>query len=144
MEKSGKIRSCHCTRMAGMDLSCNHVATAMYKIEVAVRNRLTYPSCTSTANQLFSNHKEVQPMKAKDMNFGREDFCVDTKEKYNPLSKQGIIKMLTLNDFTEDLRDVCHESILFSAVPKPDVDFVTDLVKQQTDEVTENLCSVCD
>ena len=83
-------------------------------------------------------------MKAKDMNFGREDFCVDTKEKYNPLSKQGIIKMLTLNDFTEGLRDVCHESILFSAVPKPDVDFVTDLVKHQTDEVTENLCSVCD
>ena len=34
------------------------------------------------------------------------------------------------------------ESALFSAVPKPDADFVTDLVKQQTDEVPENLCSV--
>ena len=50
--------------------------------------------------------------------------------------------MLTLNDFPESLRDVCPESILFSAVPKPDVDFVTDLVKQQTDEVPENLCSI--
>ena len=54
------------------------------------------------------------------------------------------MKMFTLNDFTEGLRDVCPESILFSAVPKPDVDFVTDLVQQQTDEVSENLYSVYD
>ena len=52
--------------------------------------------------------------------------------------------MLTLNDFAEGLRDVCPESILFSAVLKLDVDFVTDLVKQQTDEVPENLCSIYD
>ena len=50
--------------------------------------------------------------------------------------------MPTLNEFAESLRDVCPESILFSAVPKPNVDFVTDLVKQQTDEGPENLCSV--
>ena len=54
------------------------------------------------------------------------------------------MKMFTLNDFTEGLRDVCPESILFSAVPKPDVDFVTDLAQQQTDEVSENLYSVYD
>ena len=36
--------------------------------------------------------------------------------------------MLTLNHFAEGLRDVFLESILFSAVPKPEVDFVTDLV----------------
>ena len=40
--------------------------------------------------------------------------------------------MLTLNDFAEDLRDVFPESIFFSEVPEPDVDFVTDLVKKQT------------
>ena len=43
--------------------------------------------------------------------------------------------MLTLNDFSECLRNVCLESTLFLAVPKPDVNFVADLVKQQTDEV---------
>ena len=51
--------------------------------------------------------------------------------------------MLTLNHFAEGLRDAFLESILFSAVPKPEVDFVTDLVKQQTDKVPENLPSVC-
>ena len=51
-----------------------------------------------------------------------------------------IIKTGTL--IAIDLRDVCPESILLSAVLKPDVDFVTDLVKKQIDEVPENLCSV--
>ena len=50
--------------------------------------------------------------------------------------------MLTLNDFAEGLRNVYPESILLSAVPKPEVDFVTDLVKQQTNEVPENLSNV--
>ena len=40
--------------------------------------------------------------------------------------------MLTFNYFAEDLRNVCPEIILFSAVSMPGVDFVTDLVKQQT------------
>ena len=81
MEKSGKTRSCHCTCMAGMGQSCNHIAAAIYRIEAAVRNGLTNPSCTSTANQWPPNHKNVQPMNVKDMNFGREDFCQRGKKK---------------------------------------------------------------
>ena len=54
------------------------------------------------------------------------------------------MEMLTFNDFAKDLKDICPESVLFAAVPKSDVDFVTDLVKQQTDEVLENFCSVYD
>ena len=50
MEKSCKIKSSHCTCMACMGQSRNHVAAAMYRIEAAVRNGLTNTSCTSTAN----------------------------------------------------------------------------------------------
>ena len=75
MEKSGKMRSCHGTYMADMGQPCNNVAAAMYRIEAAVRNGLTNPSCASEANQWLSNNKDVQLMKVKDMNFGREDFC---------------------------------------------------------------------
>ena len=131
--------------MAGLGQPCKHVAAAMYRIEAAVRNGLTNPSCTSTANQWLPKIKDVEPMKVKDMNFGCEDFCqrskkkrpfVSTpKKKSNPLSEQGDMKMLTLNDFAESLRDVCPESILFSTVPKPDVVLVTDLVEQQAHEV---------
>ena len=92
-------------------------------------------------------------MKVKDMNFGREDFCqrvkkkrpfVSTpKQKYNPLSEQGNMKnMLTLCNSAECLRHACLKSILFSSVPKPDIDFATGLAKQQTDEVPETLCSI--
>ena len=66
------------------------------------------------------------------------------KKNYNPLSEQGYMKLLTMNDFAEGLKDVRPESILFSVVSKPDVDFVTYLVKQQTDEVPENICSIYD
>ena len=52
--------------------------------------------------------------------------------------------MLTLHDFAEGLEDVCPESILFSAVPKPDVDFVTDLVKHQPGEFPKNFGSLND
>ena len=60
--------------MTGMGQPCNHVAAATYRIEAAVRNGLTNPSCTSTSNQRLPNHKDIQPMKIKDMNFGCEDF----------------------------------------------------------------------
>ena len=52
--------------------------------------------------------------------------------------------MLISTDFAEGLKDVCPESIWFSAVSKPDADFVTGFVKQQTDEVPENFCGVYD
>ena len=42
------------------------------------------------------------------------------------------------------LKDVCPESILSSAVPKQDVDFVADRFDHQNDEAPENLCSVYD
>ena len=100
MEKSGKIGSC--TRMVGMGQSYNHVAAAMYRIEATVRNELTSPSCTSTANQWLPNHKNVQPIKVKDMNFGREDFCQRGKKK-RPLSNRLIKFLKILAAFTNGL-----------------------------------------
>ena len=55
-KKSAHIRSCHCTCMAGMSETCNHVAAAMFRIEAAVRTGLTNPACTSTENQWLPTH----------------------------------------------------------------------------------------
>ena len=74
-----------------MGQSFNHVAAAMYRIEAAVRNGLNNPSCTSTANQWLPNHKDVQPMKVKDMNFGCEHFCQRGKKKRPFVSTPKII-----------------------------------------------------
>ena len=53
------------------------------------------------------------------MNFGCEDFYQRRKKKrpfvlklIDLLSKQGNVKMLTLNDFPKGLKDGCPESIL--------------------------------
>ena len=43
-KENAKIRSCHCTCMAGMSQTCNHVAVAMFRIEAAVRMGLTNPA----------------------------------------------------------------------------------------------------
>ena len=68
-----------------------------------------------------------------------------TKKIYNSISEQGRqFEILTFNYFAKGLRNVFPEIILFLPVSMPGVDFVTDLVKQQTDEVPENLCSVYD
>ena len=67
--------------MAGTGQSCNHVAAAMDRIEAAVRNGLNNSTSTSTANQWLPNHKDVQPIRVKEMNFGREGFCHRGKKK---------------------------------------------------------------
>ena len=68
-EKTGKILACHCTCMAGMGQSYNHVAAAMFRVEAAVRNGLTKPSCTSSSNEWLPCRKEVESSKIKNLNF---------------------------------------------------------------------------
>ena len=60
--------------MAGLRETCNHVASAMYRVEVAVRFGLTNPVCTSNANEWLPNRKTVEPKKIKYLDFSREDF----------------------------------------------------------------------
>ena len=74
----------------------------------------------------------------------KRSFASKPKKKYNTLSEQGDTGMLTLHDFPEGLKDVCHESVLFSAVPKPDADFVTGLVKHQPGEFRKKFGSLND
>ena len=50
-KKNGKILCGHCSCMAGMGQTCNHVAAAFFRMEAMVRLGLTNPSCTSKPNQ---------------------------------------------------------------------------------------------
>jgi len=67
--------------MAGMPQTCNHVVSAMFRIEAAVRIGLTNPSCTSVLSQWLPYRKEVLWKKGKDMDFSREDFAQGGKVK---------------------------------------------------------------
>ena len=131
VEKTGKIRASHCTRMAGMGQSCSHVAAATFRVEAAVRNRLTNPSCTSSSNESLPGRKEVEPSTIKNLNFNREGFGDRGKEKrsfistpkmnFHPLASCSR-KLLNLNDFADALKTIAPNSIVHTAVPQQEID----------------------
>ena len=115
-----------------MGETCNHVAAAMFRVEAAVRTGLTDPSRTSSANEWLPCRKDIEPTKIKDLNFDREDFAqrgkkkrhlvASPKKKFYPLDKSDK-KPLSLTDFASALGEFVPSSILFTAVPKPQINF---------------------
>ena len=122
--------------MARMGEICNHVAAAMYRVEAAVRIGLTNPSCTSNANEWLPNRRTIEPKKIKDLDFSREDFgqrgkkktlVASPKKSFDPL-KNCDLKSLSIKDFSEAMNKVSPQSILHTAIPKPKVDFLREII----------------
>ena len=126
--------------MAGMGETCNHVATTMYGVGAAVRVGLTNYACTNNANEWQPNQKTIESKKIKDLDFRREDFSqrkkkrplvASPKKKFDPL-KDCDLKPLSIKDFAETINKVSPQGILHTAVPKPKVDFVRELMSTKT------------
>ena len=66
--------SAHCTCMAGLSQTCNHVAASLFRIEAAVRNGLTNVACTSLKSEWLPNRGIVAPTKICELTFDRDDF----------------------------------------------------------------------
>ena len=120
--------SAHCTCMAGMIQTCNHVGAALFRIEAAGGLGLNSPSCTSKACEWLPRNKAVKPMKIKDMKLCRNDFGArgKTKVALNPSPKKEFIPIekssysLSLEEIAHTVSSVCKESeCIFSALPKP-------------------------
>ena len=121
LEKSTKIRSCNCICMAGVGETCNHVVTALFRVEAAVCSGLTNPSCASSANEWLLCRKDIESTKNKDLNFDTEDFAHRVKKKrplvdspkktFKPLSKSNK-KPLSLINFTSALEEM-HQTVSF-------------------------------
>ena len=101
----------HCTCMADMSETCNHVAALLFRMNVLM-NEYNKPSCTDrscTWNKL-PNRSEVVRRKIKDIEFSRDNFDKKKKKKkklistpkktYNPLEYCNI-KSLTLQDIVK-------------------------------------------
>ena len=126
-KESGKIITAHCTCMAGLSQTCNHVAAALFRIESASRVGINNPSCTSTACQWLPNNKSVEPVKIKDLKLKRDNINKRGKKhielnsvrkrNFNPIAKSDY--KLNLSDVVAALKSVCNESdsILFTAIP---------------------------
>ena len=129
-KKSAKVMCAHCTCMAGLSQTCNHIAASLFRIEAAVRNGLTNPACTSEKSEWLPNRGEVAPQKVADMNFNRDDFGQRGKKKrslvgtpkrsFDPISSSNQ-KLLNLSDIAKALETVAPLSIVFQAVPQPEI-----------------------
>ena len=119
----------HCTCMAGMSATCNHVAAALFRIEAAVRLGLSNLSCTSKPNEWLPNRKDVKPVKIKNFCLSRDDFGERGKHVRPLVSELNVFLAaittevnLDITAIAEKLDDIIPDSILFTAVPKPKID----------------------
>ena len=132
-----KIKKAHCSCMAGMSETCNHVAALFFRVEAAVTSGLTNPSCTAKSCEWLPNRKDVKPIKLKDINLKRDDFgkqgkksrrlVPSPKNNYNPIATTKL-KKLTLTDIAKAFEDIRPDSIIHTAVPKPKIDFVREII----------------
>ena len=72
--------------MAAMSSTCNHVAVALFRVEVAMRLGLTNPACTTKVCEWLLNRKDVQPVRFKDLNFNRDDLTRKGRKRKKMLS----------------------------------------------------------
>ena len=75
MQKTGNILIARCTCTAGMGSTCNHIAAALFRVEAARRLGLINPACTKKTCEWLHNRKNVNPVKIKDIDLNRQDFC---------------------------------------------------------------------
>ena len=144
LKASGKILKAHCSCMAGMSQTCNHVAAALFRIESALRLGLNSPSCTSKANTWLPCNKKVAPVKIKNLKLSRGDFGQRGKKKseLNCSPKKRFDPTiifdcsLSVQDVSAALKQVCDDSLIF-----------TTEMKQPTEvsmEDSEKLCTLDD
>nr|XP_047137366.1 uncharacterized protein LOC105843266 [Hydra vulgaris] len=136
-KKTAKIISAHCTCLAGLSQTCNHVAASLFRIEAAVRNGLTNVACTSLKSEWLPNRSIVAPTKICDLKFDRDEFgqrerkkrslVSNEKRNYSPLVNCDI-KLLNLTDIAKAIETVAPHSIITSAVPKPEIYYMEELV----------------
>ena len=147
--KSCKIVVGHCTCMAGMSETCNHIAGLLFRVEAVNIAGLNNPSCTTKPCEWLPNRSKVEPMKIKDICLDRDDMkkrftkksvIPSPKKKYNSLVKCPL-KPLKLNDIATALEDIAPLSTLTTAVSRPKIDFVREVI---THHPENNLLSVDD
>ena len=125
--------------MTGMRETCNHVPAAMFQVDAAVGTGLINPSCTSSVNEQLSCRKDIEPTNIKNLDFNREDFAqrcknerslvASSKKKINRLVNLDK-KLLSLIDFASVLEETGSNSVLFTAVPKPKIDFLREIITE--------------
>ena len=135
-KETGKIYATHCTCMAGMSQTCNHVAAALFRIEAACRMGLNNPSCTSKPCAWLPNNQSVRPVKISDLKLERDNFGKkrktttelnsSKKKRFNPIATSKY--KLSITNVANAVKSVCQDPescLLLTILPKVDTDSST-------------------
>ena len=125
--------------MAGMGSSCNHDAAALFQMETEFRLGLSNPACTTKPNVWLPNRKDVAPCKIVDMDLNRDDFKKRCKSNRKVLSTpkknfrpvNSIEKVLNFNKVVDSLGHFVYSTILSTAVPTSEIDFVREVISEK-------------
>ena len=121
--------------------SCKKASLKTYHQNIKRLYRLIKPEATHVPTtkscEWLPNRKEVKPLKAKDINLSRDDFRKrdkrnnrsSMKDNFNPI--EANIKPLELVNIAAALENVIADSTLFTGVPKPEIDFVREVITQK-------------
>eukprot|EP00111_Clytia_hemisphaerica_P001069 TCONS_00003065-protein len=140
----GRVLRAHCTCMGGMISTCNHVSAALFRLETALRLGLSNPACTATPNDWLPNRSEVTPCKISNMNLNRDDIrkrgkkqqrklLATSKKNYKPICDDNDDggKILNFNSVIDSLGDMVYGTTLCMAIPKPEIDFVREVISKK-------------
>ena len=132
-KETGKILATHCTCMAGMSQTCNHVAAALFRIQSACRMGLNNPSCTAKVCAWLPNNESVKPVKVSDLqlesdNFGKKrkttaELNSSKKIKFNPIAKTTY--KLSITNIAVAVKSVCRDPesyLLLTILPNMNTD----------------------
>ena len=150
-KKERKVMKAHCSCMAGMGSTCNHVAAALFRVEAAMRLGLTNPACTEKACEWLPNRKDVLPIKMKDLNLNRGEFgkrgkkvkklLPTPKKNYDPLADSNF-KLLTFNNISTAVIKIVPNSMLSVAMLTPKIDFIREVLPLK--EITTDIICIDD
>ena len=113
-EKCGDILTAYCSCTAGLSQCCNHVIGVLYKVEYAVTQGLTNPTCTEVKCKLNDRSTRViKGCKVRDMVFEKHDaerkslckrsICSIVKTAFDP--RLGSSSKISERAFFEELRN---------------------------------------
>jgi len=128
ISKSSGVISAYCLCTAGFSNCCNHVIAVLYKLQFAVDNGYTNPSCTEIPCSFNNKSKyRVKPMKVKNMDIAKHNvlkqsthhslLCAEkcNYDPRNPIMRNQTAEATT--SFFKKLETVQSKAVVLLTVP---------------------------
>ena len=146
-DASGNIITAYCSCTAGLSQCCNHVIAVLYKIEYAVSQGFTRPTCTETKSKFNDRStKIVKGCRVDDLIIEKhmaekkpqkQSICSEIKSSFDP--RFGNKSKIEKNSFFDGLHEVTPNSSIFLSLPRNTADLTPDPLPKVAEKVLNEL-----